>query len=191
MRCYKLLVPCAVLVGGIAAAQTPDYSNVGRAPTPEEIRTQDIGIAPSGRNLPPGSGTAQQGAVIFAAKCAVCHGETGEGGSTAPPLLGGKETLNTPRPVRTIGSYWPFATTIWDYVNRAMPRNQAGSLKPDEVYALTAYLLYRNDIIREPDVISASTLPKVQMPNRNGFVPQRMEDIADARKRGCQNGRCP
>ena len=171
MRCYKLLVPCAVLVGGIAAAQTPDYSNVGRAPTQEELRAQDIGIGPSGRNLPPGSGTAQQGAVIFAAKCAVCHGETGEGGSTAPPLLGGKETLNTPRPVRTIGSYWPFATTIWDYVNRAMPRNQAGSLKPDEVYALTAYLLYRNDIIREPDVISASTLPKVQMPNRNGFVP--------------------
>ena len=72
-----------------------------------------------------------------------------------------------------------------------MPRNQAGSLKPDEVYALTAYLLYRNDIIKETDVISASTLPKVQMPNRNGFVPQRMEDIADAHKRGCQNGRCP
>src|SRR6202142_860146 len=191
MRCSSLLVPYTLLVASIAAAQAPDYSNVGRAPTQEEISTVDIGIGPSGRNLPPGSGTARQGAVIFAAKCAVCHGETGEGGSTAPALLGGKGTINTPRPIRSIGSYWPFATTIWDYINRAMPRNQGRSLEPDEVYALTAYVLYRNDIIKETDVINASTLPEIRMPNRNGFVPQRIEDIANVRKRGCQNGRCP
>jgi S-disulfanyl-L-cysteine oxidoreductase SoxD len=106
-------------------------------------------------------------------------------------MLGGKGTLNTLDPVMTIGSYWPFATTLWDFINRAMPRKQKGSLSADEVYALTAFLLYRNDIIRESDFIDAKSLPKIQMPNRNGFVPPRLEDIHDIQRRRCRLGHCP
>jgi hypothetical protein len=91
----------------------------------------------------------------------------------------------------TIGSYWPFATTIWDYIHRAMPQNQEGTLRADEVYALTAFLLYRNGIIQESDVMDAKSLPKVQMPNRNGFIPPRLEDISDIQKRACRLGHCP
>jgi mono/diheme cytochrome c family protein len=192
MRWSKVLVSVVALAASIAApAQTPSYSNVGRAPSKDEVRAWDIAIGPEGKELPAGSGTATEGVKIYAQKCATCHGLSGEGSPLGPRLLGGQGTLRTLAPVRTIGSYWPFATTIWDYINRAMPRNQEGSLSADEVYALTAFLLYRNDIIRDSDVIDANSLPKVQMPNRNGFVPARLEDIHDLRKRGCRLGYCP
>jgi mono/diheme cytochrome c family protein len=177
-----------------ALAQAPSFSNVGRAATKEEIRAWDIAVAPDGKGLPTGQGTAKEGATIFEAKCAVCHGPSAEGGKIGPTLLGSKndiETFTTLRPVRSIGAYWAFATTVWDYINRAMPRNQGGSLRPDEVYALTAFILSKNGIIRESDVLDSKTLPKIQMPNRNGFVPQRFEDIPDERKRGCRQGICP
>ncbi len=192
MRCFNLLVPVMALAACVATlAQTPTY-NRGRTPGEEEIRAWDISIGPEGKELPPGSGTAQEGATIYAQQCAYCHGPTGAEGpsltgvanlwpysfmSKRPPrpLLGGKGTLNTPNPVKTIGSFWPFATTIWDYVNRAMPPGREGSLSADEVYALTAVLLYWNGIIQESAVIDANTLPKIQMPNRNGFVPPRPE----------------
>jgi cytochrome c len=174
-----------------AWAQTPSYSNVGRAPTKEEIQAWDISIGPEGKELPPGSGTAKEGAEIFAKKCAACHGATAEGSPLGPRLLGGKGTINTPQPIRTIGSYWPFATTVWDYIHRAMPQGQGGSLGANEVYALTAFVLFRNDIVKESDVMDAKSLPKVQMPNRNGFVPLRLEDIGDMKKRGCHGGHCP
>ena len=179
MRCLlNLLVPGMVLAACVAAlAQTPTY-NRGRAPSAEEIRAWDFAIGPEGKELPPGSGTAQEGAKIYAQKCAACHGPTGTEGEVsakgrrpAPPLVGGKDTLNTPKPVRTIGSFWPFATTIWDYVYRTMPWNEERSLSTDEVYAVTAFLLYRNGIIQESAVLDARSLPKIQMPNRNGFVP--------------------
>jgi mono/diheme cytochrome c family protein len=192
MRSFSLLVPVmCVAVCCAALAQTPAYNGVGRTPSEAEIRSWDISIGPAGKELPPGRGTAKGAAEIYSKKCAACHGPTGEGTATAPHLLGGKGTLSTLQPVRTIGSYWPFATTVWDYINRAMPLNQGGTLTPDEVYALTAWVLYRNDIIQESDVMDATSLPKVQMPNRNGFVPQRLEDIADMRKRGCRLGHCP
>jgi hypothetical protein len=175
----------------MASAQTPNYSNVGRTPTEDEVRAWNISIGPSGRELPPGSGTAKDGAKLFASKCSPCHGPSLEGSQLAPRLVGGEGTIGTLQPVRTIGSYWPFATTVWDYINRAMPRNQEGSLRPDEVYSLTAFILYRNGIIQESDVMDAKTLPKVQMPNRNGFVPERLEDIHDLHKRGCLSGHCP
>jgi S-disulfanyl-L-cysteine oxidoreductase SoxD len=173
-----------------AWAQAPSY-NVGRSPTKEEIQAWDISIGPDGKELPPGNGTAKQGAEIFAKKCAACHGPTSEGSQLAPRLLGGQGTLNTPQPVRTIGSYWPFATTVWDYINRAMPPGQGGSLSAAEVYALTAFVLFRNDIVKESELMDAKSLPKVQMPNRNGFVPLRLEDIGDMKKRGCHGGHCP
>jgi mono/diheme cytochrome c family protein len=195
MRCSKLFVPAMLLAAAsVAVAQTPSYSNVGRTPTKEEIQAWDISIGPDGKGLPPGSGTAKEGAPIFASKCAVCHGPAAEGGAIGTRLAGDKaltETLTTLKPVRTVGSYWPFATTIWDYIHRAMPRNQAGTLNPNQIYALTAFILYKSNIIQESDVMDAKTLPKVQMPNRNGFIPQRFEDIPDERKRGCRQGVCP
>ena len=106
-------------------------------------------------------------------------------------LVGGQGTLKSPQAVLTIGSYWAFATTVWDYINRAMPKQQGGSLSANEVYALTAFLLFRNDIIKENDVMDAKSLPKVQMPNRYGFIPPRLEDIPDIQKRGCRLGHCP
>ena len=95
------------------------------------------------------------------------------------------------KPVRTVGGYWPYATSVWDYINRAMPRNQAGTLSGNEVYALTAFILAKSSIIKEDDVMDARTLPKVQMPNRNGFVPPRYQDVVDEHKRGCKQGVCP
>ncbi|HEV2201618.1 MAG TPA: cytochrome c [Bryobacteraceae bacterium] len=178
-----------VVASTLAWAQS--YNNVGRAPTKEEIQAWDISVGTEGKELPPGSGTAKEGAEIFAKKCAACHGPTAEGSSLGPRLMGGKGTLNTPQAVRTIGSYWPFATTIWDYIHRAMPPNQGGSLAASEVYALTAFLLFRNGIVQESDIIDAKSLPKIQMPNRNGFVPVKLEDIGDLQKRGCRAGHCP
>jgi mono/diheme cytochrome c family protein len=191
MRFCKLLLPVLALTVSITALAQGTTYKVGRSPTKAEIRAWDISIGPEGKELPPGSGTAKQGAAIYAKKCAACHGPTGDGSQLAPHLLGGKGTLTTLQPVRTIGSYWPFATTIWDYINRAMPQGQGGSLSANEVYALTAFMLFRNSIVGESDVIDAKSLPKVQMPNRNGFIPPRLEDIGDLQKRGCHGGHCP
>ena len=161
----------AVNVACVAAlAQAPTY-NVGRTPSKEEIQAWDIAVSPAGKELPPGSGTVQEGAKVYAQKCARCHGPTGTEPGPVRPLVGGKGTLATLNPLRTIGSYWPFATTLWDYINRAMPRTEEGSLQPGEVYALTAFLLFQNGIIQESDVMDAQSLPKVPMPNRSGFVP--------------------
>jgi S-disulfanyl-L-cysteine oxidoreductase SoxD len=200
MRCSRsLAVPVMVLIANLAClaalAQTPDYSNLGRTPSQEEIRAWDIAVGLEGKELPPGSGTAQQGAEVYAKKCQSCHGQNLDGevyqGGKVPPLVGGKGTLTSSSPVKTVGSYWPFATTVWDFINRAMPRWQERTLTPDEVYAVTAFILYKNDIIKENDVLDAKTLPKVQMPNRDGFLPRRLEDIHDFKKRGCRLGHCP
>ncbi len=165
-----------VLLCGIAVlAQTPTY-NLGRTPSQAELQAWDIAIGPAGKELPSGSGTAKEGAKIYVQRCAQCHGPTAtEGKFLHGPLVGGIGTLNTSHPLRTVGSFFPFATTVWDYINRAMPKNAEGSLKPDEVYAVTAFLLYRNGIIQESDLLDAQSLPKVQMPNRDGFVPPRPE----------------
>ena len=193
MRCfYKLLVFLAALAAGTAAwAQAPNYKNVGRAPTPDEIRAWDTAVGPAGKELPPGSVTAKEGAGIFAGKCVVCHGPTGEGSQMVPRLVGGKGTLTTPQPELTVGSYWAFATTIFDFIYKAMPRGLEGSLKPDQAYALTAFLLYKNDIIKETDPIDAKTLLTIKMPNRDGFIPPQLADIHDIKKRGCRLGHCP
>jgi mono/diheme cytochrome c family protein len=190
----RLAAGIVLLTATASLAQTPSYSNVGRAATKEEIQAWDISVGPDGKGLPPGQGTAKDGAPIFAAKCAVCHGPNGEGAKIGPRVVGGiadTETLTTLKPVRTVGGYWPYATTVWDFINRAMPRGQSGTLSPNEVYALTAFILAKSNIIKEDDVLDAKTLPKVQMPNRNGFVPARFADIPDEKKRGCKQGVCP
>ena len=197
MRCSLnvLMLGMAVATCVAALAQTPTY-NRGRTPSAEEIRAWDISIGPEGKELPPGSGTAKEGATLYAQKgCPACHGPTAAEIPPRPtpsssmrfPLVGGHGTLTNHSPVRTVGSYFPFATTVWDFINRAMPPDQAGTLSADQVYALTAFLLYRNGIIKESDVMDATSLTKIQMPNRNGFVP-RVEDI---RLRRCPIGNCP
>ena len=150
--------------------------NLGRTPTPQEIRAADISIPPSGAGLPAGSGDAKAGAQVYASKCLACHGEKGAG-KPADALVGGIGSLATPKPLRTVGSYWPYATTVWDYVNRAMPFNQPGTLRPDEVYAVSAYVLFLNDIVAEKQVLDARSLPLVKMPNRDGFISDPRPDV--------------
>ena len=168
----SFLAPFVVWTAGVAAlAQGPAY-HLGRTPTPEEIQALDISIGPEGKELPPGSGTAREGAKLYAERCAQCHGPTGaERAVYHRPLVGGKGSLTTLQPVKTIGNYWAFATTIWDYIRRAMPLDKPGSLRVDDVYALTAFLLYRNEIVREDDVLNATNLPQIQMPGRKLFFP--------------------
>jgi len=158
------------------AAQSPTFG-VGRPPTPEELRDLGSAIAPDGTGLPPGSGSVAEGRRVFAAQCARCHGPSGEG-DVGARLVGGQGTLRTPKPLKTVGSFWPYATTLWDYVNRAMPFDKPGSLTPAEVYAAAAFVLNLNGIIRDDEVMDATTLPKVQMPNRSGFVPDPRPDVA-------------
>jgi mono/diheme cytochrome c family protein len=159
-----------IIAGRPLSAQLPTYG-VGRTPSSDEIAASDIAIAPDGRELPPGGGTARTGKRVYDAKCAECHGQAGQGRPFPfPVLVGGRGTLATDEPLKTIGSYWPYATTVWDYINRAMPFQQPGSLSADDVYGVTAYLLYLNGIIGEDEMVDAASLPKVIMPNRGGFV---------------------
>jgi cytochrome c len=143
--------------------------NLGREVKPEEIAAWDISIPPDGSGLPSGSGTAIEGGAVYQAKCASCHGVKGIEG-LADPLVGGIGTLASKKPVKTVGSYWPYATTLFDYIRRAMPFNAPQSLSNDEVYALSAYLLFLNGIIGPDMRMEAKTLPQVKMPNRDGFV---------------------
>lgn len=147
----------------------------GRAATPEEVKAADIGILIDGTGLPAGKGTAAEGKEVFSRRCAKCHGAKAEGGDEAP-LVGGKGSLATPKPSKTIGSFWPYATTLFDYINRSMPFNQPGTLTPDQVYSVSAYLLQLNGIIQEGNVMDATSLPKVKMPNRDGFVKDPRPD---------------
>lgn len=148
---------------------------LGRSATSAEIAAIDISIPPSGEGLPRGSGDAIAGERVYLAKCVACHGE-GAQGKPADPLVGGIGSLATGNPVKSIGSYWPYATTLFDYIRRAMPLDAPMSLSNDEVYALTAYLLMLNDVVPEHLSLDAVSLPNVRMPNRDGFI-----DRADVR----------
>jgi mono/diheme cytochrome c family protein len=181
-----LLMVTSVTISG-ALAQMPTYG-VGRAPTAEELKAWDLTIPPDGQGLPPGQGTAVLGKPVYAERCAACHGENGDDPKYRA-LVGGRGPLTSAelsenldwvlggKPVLTIGRFWPYATTLWSYINRAQPFDEPGSLTHDQVYAVTAYLLYLNGIIGEADVLDAGTLPAVKMPNRNGFVPDSRPDV--------------
>jgi cytochrome c len=174
-------VTCSVL------AQSPTFG-LGRTPTPDQIKAIDIGVTPDGRGLPPASGTAEAGQRVYEARCIVCHGPTAKEGPQ-DVLVGGRDTLNTAKPLKTIGSYWPYATTLWDYVNRAMPFDRPGTLSPGDVYSATAYLLYLNGIVGERDVLDQTTLPRVKMPNRDGFVRDTRPDTGSNRVTGRRSQR--
>jgi S-disulfanyl-L-cysteine oxidoreductase SoxD len=166
----KLLIASAVgfLVSTAVLAQNPQ---LGQPASPGDIASWDISIGPDGAGLPAGRGTPKQGAAVYAEKCLPCHGEKGAG-KPNDQLVGGLGTLTGDQPpIKTVGSFWPYATTLFDYVRRAMPLNAPKSLTNDEVYAVAAYILQLNGVIGENDVMNAQTLPKVQMPNRNGFIP--------------------
>lgn len=153
------------LSASVALAQSP---NLGKPISPADIAAWDINVLLDGTGLPPGSGTAADGARIYAAKCSACHGLEGKGGANAR-LVGG-DPIKTMDAEKTIANFWPYATTLFDYIRRAMPWPQPRSLTNEEVYALTAYILSRNKIIGENDTMNAQTLPKVRMPNRDGFI---------------------
>ena len=166
----KSLAALLVVLGtGVALAESP---NLGRKISEADIKQWDIAILPDGSNLPPGQGTAVEGAKIFAEKCAMCHGDQAKGGVAPfyPSLVGGQPLTNGIETPKTIANYYAYATTIFDYTRRAMPYNAPRSLSDNEVYALTAYILSQNKLIGETDVMDAKTLPKVKMPNRDNFI---------------------
>lgn len=174
-RAVLAVAGCAFVAAGTVAAQSPHYK-VGRPPTPDEIKAWDIAIGPDGRELPAGRGSAERGKIVYAEQCTRCHGATAVEGPEMP-LVGGAGTLNTAKPLKTVGSYWPYATTLFDYINRAMPFDRPTVMSADDVYAVTAYLLNVNGIIKADEVMDAKTLPAVRMPNRDGFVADPRPDV--------------
>ena len=173
---------CFVIAAIVPAAAQARRYNLGRSATTEEIRARDISVAPDGTGLPAGSGTAAQGRAVYKAKCATCHGERGVGSADFPALVGGRGTLASDKPLPTVGSYWTYATTLWDYIRRAMPYQRPGSLRPDEVYSVTAYVLFMNGIVAQRQELSKESLPKVRMPNHDGFIPDRRPDVQSSVK---------
>lgn len=161
-------VAALLMLAGAAAAADPT-PRLGRPVTAADAARWDSTVFPDGRGLPPGRGSAIEGAPLFERHCVACHGAGGRGAS-AEEVAGGSEPLTSPTPDKTIGLYWPYATTIFDFVRRSKPMGVPGSLSADEVYALTAWLLFANGVVSERDEIDARTLPRVRMPNRDGFV---------------------
>jgi S-disulfanyl-L-cysteine oxidoreductase SoxD len=171
MLAFAFVLPVLLMGGGATAlAQGPTY-RIGRTPTPEEIKALDISIGPTGEELPPGKGNAKEGAAVYRTKCAACHGAQGIGG-TAPDLKS-KDPKNPDLWARgrILPLRAPFATTVWDYINRGMPLNREGTLTPDEVYSLTAFLLFINDVIPEDQALDQQSLPNVKMPIGDKYAP--------------------
>lgn len=169
MSCRRM----ALLSGAMAFAliSSAAASDFGRAASPDEIALWDIDVRPDGKGLPQGSGTVAQGKEVFAENCAACHGDNGVGG-IKDRLAGGQGTLASAMPVKTVGSFWPYATTLFDYIHRAMPYQAPGSLSVDDTYAVAAYILSLNGILPSEGKLDNHSLPEVRMPNRDGFIPE-------------------
>ena len=171
MSMFKLLALAgAALLVACAPTAPVKRLGLGQVPSAEQIRGWDIDVRADGAGLPAGSGSVAQGQAIYQARCLACHGEKGEKG-TGPRLAGGQGTLASKAPVLTVGSYWPYATTLYDYIHRAMPLDSPQSLTPDEVYAVTAYTLHLNGIVKADAVLDGAALAAIRMPNRDGFRP--------------------
>ncbi|QHP71446.1 cytochrome c [Bradyrhizobium sp. LCT2] len=186
------LLICAMCAPALAQQKTdakagPRY-HIGRAPTAAEIRGWDIDVRPDGQGLPEGKGTVAQGEKLFMDNCSTCHGEFGEGNGRWPVLAGGKGSLTSDNPVKTVGSYWPYASTVFDYVRHAMPYGNAESLSVNEYYALVAYVLYLNDVVTDQNFeLTNKNLATIKMPNEQGFV---MDDRATSEKSFWQKDPC-
>jgi cytochrome c len=166
----------AALVVWSTGVQAQGPYGIGRTATPAEVSGWNIDIGRDGSGLPPGSGTVSHGREVFAQQCAACHGEKGEGG-VGDRLVGGQGTLATPHPVRTVGSYWPYAPTLFDYIRRAMPQNAPESLSTDDIYAVSAYILNLNGLLPADATLDAKSLPALKMPNRKMFVGDPRPDV--------------
>jgi S-disulfanyl-L-cysteine oxidoreductase SoxD len=176
MRELHMAVLAAVTLACATSAQAQSPYGIGRPATPPEIAGWNIDIDREGHNLPPGSGTVSHGHEVYDQQCAACHGAKGEGG-LGDRLVGGQGTLATPKPVRTVGSYWPYAPTLFDYIRRAMPQNAPQSLSNDDVYAVSAYVLNLNGLLPADATLDASTLRATKMPNRSMFVGDTRPDV--------------
>ncbi|SHM01475.1 c-type cytochrome [Roseibium suaedae] len=177
-----LTLPFAAVAAG--SADTAKTFGLGRPAEADEIAAWDIDVRPDGTGLPEGSGTVAEGEVLFTDNCATCHGDFGEGAGRWPVLAGGQDTLKEDRPEKTIGSYWPYLSTVYDYVRRAMPYGNARSLSDDEVYALTAYLLYLNDVVTDEEFkLSKENFTGIHLPNEANFIADdRMAEAHNANK---------
>jgi cytochrome c len=176
MATHSRAITAALVFALITAAARAEGPHLGKPISEADIAAWDISILPDGAGLPPGSGTPAQGAVVFAEKCALCHGDNGKGGFSIA-LTGGGAITDISAGMKTIPNFWPYSTTLFDFIRRAMPWQMPKTLSNDEVYATTAYILALNKLIGETEVMNAETLPKVRMPNRNNFIvrfPERM-----------------
>jgi S-disulfanyl-L-cysteine oxidoreductase SoxD len=181
-RTAALAFAWAFLISGAAGTRANDRPyGIGREVPRSELAQSDLTVFPDGAGLPKGSGSVREGRDVYALRCAGCHGPKGEGDDNHPALAGGRGSLRSSRPELTVGSYWPHATTLWDYTRRAMPYPQPGSLSVGEVYAVTAYVLYLNAIVSESTVLDERSLPKIDMPNKNGFVRDPRPDFTPTR----------
>jgi S-disulfanyl-L-cysteine oxidoreductase SoxD len=168
-KCPSLLLALALTMA-IVTPTVAGKLGLGRVATPLEVAAWDIDVRPDGQGLPKGSGTVAKGEEIFQAQCAACHGEFGEGKDRWPSVAGGLGSLKNDRPDKTVGSFWPYATTVFDYIRRAMPFGNAQSLSPDELYALTAYVLFLSDVTKDPKFeLNDKNLASVKMPNAGQF----------------------
>jgi cytochrome c len=167
----RVLVVAAITVAGLGLGSPVLATDFGRRATPEEIRLWDIDVRPDGQGLPEGSGTVAQGQTVFEENCAACHGDKGVGG-IKDRLVGGQGTLASDKPLKTVGSFWPYATTLFDYIHRAMPYQAPASLSNDDVYAVAAYILSLNGILPANGKLDRQSLPRIRMPNREGFIPE-------------------
>jgi hypothetical protein len=169
MFLHRKVVLGAVVAGSLVS---PGFAqDFGRPATSDEIKLWDMDIRPDGKGLPDGSGTVAHGKVVYDENCQACHGPNGQGG-VKDRLVGGQGTLASANPVKTVGSFWPYATTLFDYIHRAMPYQAPGSFSVDDTYAVTAYILSLNGIVPEDGKLDKETLPKIKMPNRDGFIPE-------------------
>jgi cytochrome c len=178
---YVVLLFTLLVAAMPVTAKTGGYG-IGTAATADEIAGWDIDIRPDGKGLPPGSGSVEDGEMMYEEQCASCHGSFGEGVGRYPVLSGGEGTLTDERPEKTVGSYWPYASTLWDYIHRTMPFPQPQSMTDDEVYAVTAYVLYLNDLVEDDFVLTADNLASIEMPNQDGFF---FDDRPDTSNTDC------
>ena len=178
MRDLRIAAFAVVTLACATPARAQSPYGIGRAATPAEIAGWNIDIDRYGNNLPPGSGSVSHGREVFDQQCAACHGEKGEGG-VGDRLVGGQGTLATPRPVKTVGSYWPYAPTLFDYIRRAMPQNAPQSLSNQDVYAVSAYILYLNGLLPAAASLDAKSISAIKMPNRNMFVGDSRPDVTN------------
>ena len=170
-----------MLSAGLQAADKAGHYGVGQLATPAQIKGWDIDVRPDGAGLPEGSGSVLDGEVLYEAQCAECHGSFGEGEGRHPILAGGIGSLTADRPTRSVGSYWPYVSTLWDYIHRAMPFTAPESLTDDEVYAVTAYVLYLNDLVEDDFELNQATYHDVILPNQGQFYPDDRPDVANVR----------